>query len=270
MTGFQWLRRILCTSPPPSPPSKAPVRSDGLGDLIRLPAEIRIQIWQEVLGRHVCHMIIDPSYALTCYICSSLPDETTHPVYHRVPLGDHGRGTARCYAIQRIRCRRSHRQNEYSSVLPLLCTSRTIQSEANEVVYDRYRFTFGDLGTLQTMLSTTGFYVSRIRTVDMTMGMWKIWPRYRDDTQDSDSPSDEWVELCNLLAVEFRNLQHLRLGLYGAFGTHLHRGGLHPLLKLRGLKSFQLTLWPLVDQHIDHWATLSDSWEEFFRGHICE
>lgn len=132
MTGFQRLRRKFKARPPWS---KAPTTACGVGDLVRLPAEIRTQIWQQVLGKSLWHMTIDPdSQALRSYRCRTFhqdpnPWEVARCQY---PLTEYVR--ARCFGIHPDPDFFFRPQKMPLRALELLCTSRAIYEEAIEVL----------------------------------------------------------------------------------------------------------------------------------------
>ena len=254
-----------------SPWSKAHATDEasGLGRLKHLPAEIRTQIWQEILGHGLFHMTHDPeSGVLRSYLCRTYNQVTTpwELAQCQYPLGPYG--VARCFGRHPDPNFRYRIQNVPFHTLPLLRASRTICAEATEALYNSNVFGFDSLATLQSMLSKMKAHVRLIRSISIDFHVWKIWPQ--QSTQIFNVAFDDWTQMWALLVRHFTSLKHLRLTLHTRSSfSNLHTSDLGPLLKLRNMKSFHLTVWRYY-----HWGKVEDTsaaleFESTIRDNIC-
>lgn len=256
--------------------------------LERLPLEIRLQIWEEVLGGHLFHMTADPPHrGPFCMI-----DETCdgRPGWRR-QTRDLGRylcrefspdmvstgkaSYARCQGSQGEPCFFSGPEVIAFNPLSLLLTCRQIHEEAVEMLYSTNTFNFDYEEVLSRFLSLDSRrHVKHIRSVHVSTAMWRIscgelTPIY---TAASVAPVREpWIRLWPLL-LEFENLMHVRLDIYGTSYKGLQGEDLEPIRQLRGLKTFDLAIWRDVSwpDSSKQDLSLSVPIQESIRSSVCK
>ncbi|KAL8860173.1 MAG: hypothetical protein Q9178_003437 [Gyalolechia marmorata] len=266
MTRFERLRCRLMSR---KRRSKEPTTQSHNGPLARLPIEIRLQIWREVIGGNLCHMMIDSkSHALKCFLCRDFSKKQWN--VRKRSLNYRELGTARCRGgVRNEPCYVSYPQKMSFHASSLLLTSRAVHSEALQVLYESNVFDINDLQIVQAMVRRMGSHVSTIKTVRIDLNVWQI--RLKDVKSRYNSAYDNWVRKWELLAGEFSNLQHLRLDIWGcAPWRDFHKEDLEPLLKLRGLKTFYLAIWHHRGDANDQDLEISAPIERYFQNNICE
>lgn len=239
--------------------------------LSRLPLEIRLQIWGEVVGVNLFHMSITqlcPQKSnLRCSVCwafyrSAAPTQDGTP-----PVGD---VHARCQGSQQEPCFFSGPENTPFSRLSLLLSCRQIYEESVHLLYATNTFNIDNLETLQSVIQVMGPRIGSIRVVHVNTAMWKI--HCYEINRISDEAFEEWSKFWHLLATRFPGLQHVRLDIYGTSRAGLQPLDLKPLLELRGLKSFDLALWQdTKDRNLpEQGSMLVGPMQMIIRSHICQ
>ncbi|KAI4214794.1 MAG: hypothetical protein L6R36_009416 [Xanthoria steineri] len=235
--------------------------------LMGLPVEIRLQIWRELIGGKLCHMIITPSFALKCFPYQEfVKDEwgvTRHRAYSRDGL------VSRCQGrVANEACHVSYLQKVPFRTLSLLLTSRSIHSEAIGVLYGSNVFHINMLQTLPAVVRAMGPHVETIKTIHVDLNVRQI--PSKNPGSSSESEYNSWIKKWDLFARELSGLQHLRLDIWGCAPHRVfHRSDLEPLLKLRGLQSFRLAIWHLEGDAEAQKLPISDPMEKYFQAQIC-
>ncbi|KAL8995217.1 MAG: hypothetical protein Q9169_005005 [Polycauliona sp. 2 TL-2023] len=237
--------------------------------LERLPFEIRLQIWEEVLGGNLFHMqakppsnnlyqtIDEPSDAqrgwqrqnpnFGRYLCCNFSTDTTTDGQAAYP---------RCQGSQVEPCFFCGPEASPFNPLSLLLTCRQIHNEAVEFLYSTNTFSFDDDLILHVVSSLdSGRHFNQIRTVHVNISLWKLsggqYPGLNSN-EVGDAFRHNWARFW-LLLLQLERLRHVRLDIYGTSKLGLQTEDLDPVRQLRGLKTFDLALW--------HDATDSDAWE---------
>lgn len=267
-----WFRRYLSglssNNPIKGIPNSEPQKSTLLS---RLPLEIRLQIWEEVIGNDLLHMVARRSQphtsTLKCFPCRAFYTCTT-PHKNRIPSG--GDAYPRCQGSQQEPCFFSGPVDTPFSASSLLLTCRQTYNEAFDVLYTDNTFNVDNLETLQLMIQVMGSRISSIQAVHVSTAMWKI--HFSELTRLSDAAFEEWKKFWHLIAESMSGLQHLRLDIYGTSRAGLEKGDLEPLLQLRGLRSFDLALWQDTnDQDLPgQGSTIVGPMQSTIRNHVCE
>lgn len=233
--------------------------------LMSLPVEIRLQIWRELVGGKLFHMIITPSFDLKCFPYQEFVKDdwgvARHRPYFRDGLVSRWRGRVANEAFHV-----SYLQKVPFHTLSLLLTSRSIHSEAIGVLYGSNVFHINMLQTLPAMVRATGPRVKTIKTIHIDLNVRLI--HSKDLGSSSDSQYNRWIKNWDLFARELSGLQHLRLDIWGcAPHRDFHRNDLEPLLKLRGLQSFRLAIWHLEGDAQE--LSIEGPMEKYFQAQIC-
>ncbi|KAL8658760.1 MAG: hypothetical protein Q9226_000785 [Calogaya cf. arnoldii] len=229
--------------------------------LERLPLEIRLQIWEEVLGGNLFHMTADPpqqipllEYFESCDGRDGWRRQTQH--FGRYICRKFSTDIASTEKASYPRCQGSQAEPCFfmgPEVAPfrfkpmsLLLTCRQIYNEAVGLLYSTNTFNFDYEGVLSHFLSLYARrHVKHIRNVHVNSSMWRIVEPEIDPHYSAAALSargEHWPELWPLL-LEFENLQHVRLDIYGTSKCRLQAEDLEPVRQLRGLKTFDLAIW---------------------------
>ncbi|KAL9583136.1 MAG: hypothetical protein Q9212_002885 [Teloschistes hypoglaucus] len=235
--------------------------------LERLPAEVRLQIWEEVLGGNLFHLTCSKyPVTLECYLCRNFSKDkftksgATYQMYNR------------CQGSQKEPCFFSRPERASYRPLSLLLTCRQIYSEGVDLLYSENTFNM-DLGdTVNAFDNVTGTRSHKVQTVHVNMAMWKI--RYQDISRgiESKHASSAWESYWSDLGDVFKGLQHLRLDIFGTSPTELSQNDLQPLLVLPMLKSFDLVVWRDSNQpdSIGQDLALSAPLQTYIRENLCK
>ncbi|CAO1602420.1 hypothetical protein XANCAGTX0491_006031 [Xanthoria calcicola] len=234
----------------PQPVSTSPL-------LQGLPLEIRLQVWEEVLGGNLFHVTAEtPRSTQMCdideaqpspwrrqtpslgrYLCRNFSMDTTSDGKASYP---------RCLGSQAEPCFFSGPEVTAFNPLSLLLACRQIHDEAVVLLYSANTFNFDHELTLSQFMSLdTRRHFSHIRTVHVSTAMWRIsrWEFAPIYTAASVAPIREpWIRLWPLL-MEFEKLMHIRLDVCGTSKHGLQMEDLEPILQLRGLHTFDLAIW---------------------------
>ncbi|KAL8834510.1 MAG: hypothetical protein Q9176_007453 [Flavoplaca citrina] len=256
--------------------------------LQRLPLEIRLQIWREVLGGNLFHMAIDPpqQYPRLClhYESCDVRDgwrrQTQYIGHYLCRDFSTDMGSASCR-----RCQGSQAEPCFFAgpeiapfrfkPLSLLLTCKQVYDEAVGLLYSANTFNFDYEGVLFQFLALDARRHShQIRTVHVNTAMWKIVTPEMDPKYNVVHPAlgrgERWTEFWALL-LKFAGLQHVRVDIYGTAQDGLRMEHLEPILQLRGLKTFDLAIWRDVsrpDGPKQDWA-LSLPLQESIRRRVC-
>ncbi|KAL8669764.1 MAG: hypothetical protein Q9168_005658 [Polycauliona sp. 1 TL-2023] len=225
--------------------------------LERLPLEIRLQIWEEVLGGNLFHMQADapkngptqmddetcegrPGWRrqtpiLGRYLCRNFSSNTT---------ADGKASNPKCQGSLGGPCFFSGPEANSFKPLSLLLTCRQIHDEAVEKLYSTNIFNFENHEyTLREFMSLSRHF-NHIRTVHVNASMWKLghgnFAGIYCTTPETNK--EKWVESWLLLS-KFEGLQHVRLDIYGTSKNGLQAEDLEPIRQLQGLKTFDLAVW---------------------------
>lgn len=266
------LRRFVDGRAPGAPaidtaPATEPQQSPLLS---RLPLEIRLQIWEEVVGNRLLHLVLDPSCphngTLKCFPCGAFYKNPA-PLENKLPNG--GDASPRCQGSQQAPCFFSGPATAPFSALSMLLSCRQIYNEAIELVYVTNTLNIDNLEILQLAIKAMGPRISSISTVHVNTAMWKI--NCYEVTRFSPMAYREWAKFWQLLAERMSGLEHLRLDIYGTSRTGFSKRDLEPLLQLRGLQSFDLALWQdTKEQHLHgQGSTVVGPMQTIIRSHIC-
>ncbi|KAI4269088.1 MAG: hypothetical protein LQ337_007484 [Flavoplaca oasis] len=216
--------------------------------LQRLPLEIRLQIWREVLGGNLFHMGIDiggdgwrrQTQYLGRYLCR---DFSTDMASASCP---------RCQGSQAEPCFFVGPEIAPFRFKPLslLLTCKQVHDEAVGFLYSANTFNFDYEGVLFQFLALDAKrHIHHIRTVHVNAAMWRIVTPEMDPDYNVAHPAlgrgERWTEFWPLL-LKFEGLQHVRLDIYGTAKDGLRMEHLEPILQLRGLKTFDLAIWRVV------------------------
>lgn len=233
--------------------------------LMGLPVEIRLQIWRELIGGKLYHMITTPSFALKCFPYHEFVKDEWGVARHRAYFRDSL--VSRCQGrVADDACHVSYLQKVPFRTLSLLLTSRSIHSEAIGVLYASNVFHINMLQTLPAMVRAMGPRVKTIKTIHIDLNVRQI--PSKNPGSSSESESNSWIKKWDLFARELSGLQHLRLDIWGcAPHRDFHRNHLEPLLKLRGLRSFRLAIWHLEGDAQE--LSISGPMEKYFQAQIC-
>ncbi|KAI4246093.1 MAG: hypothetical protein LQ352_006452 [Teloschistes flavicans] len=206
--------------------------------LERLPVEIRLQIWEEVLGGNLFHLNGSKHpIILECYLCRNFAKDTstnndpTHRMY------------SRCQGSQKEPCFFSRPERASYRPLSVLLTCRQIYSEAVDVLYGANTFNIDTGDTVNAFVNVTGTRSLKVQTVHVNMAMWRIHYQEIPRTIESRHAFHAWRLSWSDLGDAFKGLQHLRLDIFGTSSTELSQSDLQPLLVLPMLKSFDLVVW---------------------------
>lgn len=246
------------TTGPAAPPQEALL-------LLRLPPEIRQKIWREVLGDSLLHLTLlqncSEGNLLRCFTCRAFHKTTT-------PMGEDT--YFRCQGSQKEPCFFSGPAQTAFGALSLLLTSRQIYLEAVELLYATTTFSIDALETLQVFIKWIGQRVQSIQTVHVNMAMWKI--RCRDINRISSEAFAEWTQIWDLLAQYFTGLLHVHLDIYGTSCEGLQQIDMDPLLRLSGLKSFNLAVWRDTNEQgsAGQDLALSRPLQDYLRDNVCK
>ncbi|KAL9008709.1 MAG: hypothetical protein Q9173_006189 [Seirophora scorigena] len=238
--------------------------------LSRLPPEIRLQIWHEVVGGNLFHITITHSRphqtALRCYLCRAFSRDLTPPK-NRTPSSEDG--YPRCQGSQQEPCFFLGPDEPFSA-LSLLLSCRQIYNEAVHMLYMANAFNIDNLGILQLVIKTIGPRIGSISNIHVSTAMWRI--HRQDITRLSDEAFSEWKEYWQLLAERASGLKHLRLDIYGTSHAGLGKRDLEPLLQFRGLEVFDLALWQDTKHRVlpGQGAELVGPMQTLIRSHVCE
>ncbi|KAL8709784.1 MAG: hypothetical protein Q9220_005570 [cf. Caloplaca sp. 1 TL-2023] len=212
--------------------------------LFRLPVEIRLQVWKEIVGGNLFHMPPrSQNDSLRCYVCKDFRSDMTSNQAARYP---------RCQGTQQEPCFFSRPGKIPIRAMSLLLTCRQIYAEAADVLYSTNVFNIDEPFTLETMTRVVGSKTASIRIVHVNYAMWRI--RANEHREALKPACGDWIRFWRLLAEGFQGLQYLRLDIYGTSNLGiLDQEDLEPLLKLQGLQRFDLAVWR------DHSGTRSTS-----------
>ncbi|KAL8850944.1 MAG: hypothetical protein Q9221_004144 [Calogaya cf. arnoldii] len=237
--------------------------ADAISPLLeRLPFEIRLQIWEEVLGGNLFHMTIDPPesdphlcmYFETCDGRDGWRRQTPH--LGRYLCCDFSEGMGSTGKASYPRCQGSQAEPCFFASdepapfrfkpLSLLMTCRQIYDEAVGLLYSTNTFNFDYEEVLSHFLSSDARrHVKHIRRVHVNSSMWRIVEPEIDPHYSAAALSargEHWPKLWPLL-LELENLQHVRLDIYGTSKCRLQVEDLDPVRQLRGLMTFDLAIW---------------------------
>ncbi|KAL8839759.1 MAG: hypothetical protein Q9170_001630 [Blastenia crenularia] len=237
--------------------------SQGATILYKLPPEIRLKIWREVVGDSLLHLTLVHSSPRRCLLrsfsCRAF-DKTTNTEGKDTP--------PRCQGSQKKPCFFSGPTENPFSAVSFLLTSRQIYTEAVDLLYSTNAINVDALEPLQIFITWIGQRVQSIQTVHVNIALWRI--RHRDISKVSEVAFAEWKQFWELLVGNFTDLQHVRLDIYGTSHAGLQHADLQPLLGLRGLKSFNLAVWRDTDEEgsAGQDLALSQSLEAYVRGHV--
>ncbi|KAL9598170.1 MAG: hypothetical protein Q9219_004667 [cf. Caloplaca sp. 3 TL-2023] len=263
-------RKFLCG--PSSSNERAPVTGPSASQqevalLARLPLEIRLKIWREVVGDSLLHLTLVQSIirtaTLRCFPCRAFHTDTNAPT----PTGQ--TPYPRCQGSQKEPCFFSG-PAEHFGALSLLLSSRQIYTEAVDLLYSTNIINIDSLEPLQMFIKWVGQRVTSIRTVHVNIAMWRI--RCREVSRIDECAFAEWAQFWQLLGEWFTGLQFVRLDIYGTSHAGLNQADLQPLLGLEDLKTFDLSVWrdtnggDLAGQD----TALSRPLEAFVRASVCE
>ncbi|KAL8853009.1 MAG: hypothetical protein Q9221_002157 [Calogaya cf. arnoldii] len=265
MRTFKRLRRKITNREQYDDRRDAPQRRKN--GLMRLPVEIRLQIWRELIGGKLCHMAVTGTYGLECYPCQEFTKDESGVAklapYSRDGLTMRYKGEFTDEA-EHI----SYLQKVPFYTLSILLTSRAIHSEALGVLYGSNTFHIDVLQTLPAMVRVMGPRMKMIKTIHIDLNVWHI--RLKDNDSTYDEVYESWIKKWDLFAKEFSGLQHLRLDIWGvAPNRDFHRNDLEALLKLSGLKTFRLAIWHHRGDAEDQELPISGPIERFFQDRIC-
>ncbi|KAI4104936.1 MAG: hypothetical protein L6R37_002979 [Teloschistes peruensis] len=206
--------------------------------LERLPVEVRLQIWEEVLGGNLFHLTCSKyPVMLECYLCRNFSKDTsttsdaTHQMY------------SRCQGSQKEPCFFSRPERASYRPLSLLLTCRKIYSEAVDMLYSGNTFSLDSGDTVNAFVNVTGTRSHKVQTVHVNMAMWKIHYQEIPRGIESKHAFSAWGSCWSDLGDVFKGLQHLRLDIFGTSPIELSQSDLQPLLVLPTLKSFKLVVW---------------------------
>ncbi|KAL8671051.1 MAG: hypothetical protein Q9168_004444 [Polycauliona sp. 1 TL-2023] len=234
-------------------------------DLMSLPVEIRLQIWEELIGGKLCHMVVTSTYTLKCYPCREFSKDTWGTTeFRRNGLMRKCPGGARDGEA----CHVSYLKRVPFHTLSLFLTSHSIHSEGLGVLYGQNVFHINQLQTLQAMINGMGPRIRKIKTFHIELNAWQICLKKKDTKYDS--AYDSWIKKWELFAREFTGLQNLRLDVWGcAPNRDFWRSDLEPLLKLKGLKSFRFCLWHHKVDIEGQQLPISEPIERYYQERIC-
>ncbi|KAI4112229.1 MAG: hypothetical protein LQ345_006591 [Seirophora villosa] len=238
--------------------------------LSRLPPEIRLQIWHEVVGGNLFHITITHSRphktALRCYVCRAFYRDLVPPK-NRTPSSEDA--YPRCQGSQQEPCFFLGPDEPFGA-LSLLLSCRQIYNEAVHMLYVANTFNIDNLGILRLVVKTIGPRIRSISNIHVSTAMWRI--HCQEMTRLSDEAFSEWKEFWQLLAEKVSGLRHLRLDIYGTSHAGLGKCDLEPLLQFRGLESFDLALWQDTKHHAlpGQGAELVGPMQTLIRSHACE
>ncbi|KAL8973896.1 MAG: hypothetical protein Q9197_001853 [Variospora fuerteventurae] len=239
--------------------------------LSRLPLEIRLQIWHEVVGGNLFHMTTTHpcphKTLLKSYVCRAFYRKLTPPK-NRTPMSEDV--NPRCQGSQQEPCFFYGPPDGSFSALSLLLSCRQIYNEAVHMLYTANTFHIDNLEILQLVIEAIGPRLSTISKMHVSTAMWKI--HCHDITRLSDEAFAGWQKSWQLLAERMLGLKHLRLDIYGTSRAGLQNRDLEPLLQFRGLDSFDLALWQdTKDQALPgQGAEVVGAMQTVIRSHICE
>ena len=228
--------------------------------LQRLPLEIRLQIWREVLGGNLFHMAVDPpqQYPRLCLYYESGDGrdgwrrQTQYIGHYLCRDFSTDMGSASCR-----RCQGSQAEPCFFAgpeiapfrfkPLSLLLTCKQVYDEAVGLLYSANTFNFDYEGVLFQFLALDAKrHFNHIRTVHVNAAMWRIVTPEMDPHYNVAHPAlgrgERWTEFWPLL-LKFEGLQHVRVDIYGTAQDGLRMEHLEPILQLRGLKTFDLAIW---------------------------
>ncbi|KAL8804438.1 MAG: hypothetical protein Q9182_002543 [Xanthomendoza sp. 2 TL-2023] len=235
----------------------------------RLPLEIRLQIWREVLGGNLFHIAFDKTQnALHCYLCQ---DFSTGVHSHGEDKYPRCQGSLRepCFFYSRPICFFSHGEKYAFRAMSFLLTCRQIYTEAMDILYSTNVFNIDDSTTLLGLMAPPFSHFRHIQTMHVNVAMWKI--RCSDITEVAVTPPlySVWTEFWATLA-KFSGLRHLRLDVYGTSRAGFQKEDLEPLLQLKGLKTFDLAVWRDTDgpNYTRQDITVSIPLRDFIRSSI--
>lgn len=238
--------------------------------LSRLPLEIRLQIWREVVGSELLHMVIRWSppqkNSLKCFSCRAyyqnpIPPANVTP--NRVDV------YPRCQGSQQEPCFFAGPATTAYDASSLLLSCRQIYNEASHLLYTTNTFNIDSLEVLQAIITVFGPRLNSISAVHVSTAMWKI--HCVEVNRLSVAAFEEWKKFWHLMAERMTGLQHLRLDICGTSRAGLEKRDLEPLLQLRGLKSFDLALWQdSKDQGLPgQGSTVVGPMQTIIRSHAC-
>ncbi|KAL8690349.1 MAG: hypothetical protein Q9218_004190 [Villophora microphyllina] len=214
-----------------------PHTNTGSALLTRLPAEVRLQIWEEVLGGNLFHLTgTTGPVKLQCFLCRNFSKD--HDSCNLTITKNTRRHYHRCQGSQQEPCFFKCPEKPSYQPLSLLLTCRQIYREAVEVLYVANTFNIGDRETINAFASVTGAQSAKVQTVHVNIAMWRIhcelvW-------EQSGHAFDTWKSFWSDLGNTFKCLQHLRLDIFGSSippTRDLSQNDLQPLLVLHPLKS---------------------------------
>ncbi|KAL8752764.1 MAG: hypothetical protein Q9184_005631 [Pyrenodesmia sp. 2 TL-2023] len=238
--------------------------------LSRLPLEIRLQIWQEVIGSELLHMVstrpCPQKNTLKCFLCRAYYQNSTAPTSATPSRVD---TYPRCQGSQQEPCFFAGPASTPYDAYSLLLSCRQIHNEASGLLYTTNTFNIDNLEVLQSMINKIGPRLSNILAVHVSVAMWKI--HCVEINRLSDAAFEEWKRFWQLMAEKMTGLRHLRLDIYGTSRAGLEKTDLEPLLQFRGLKSFDLALWQDTEDHglPGYGSTVVGPMETVIRSHAC-
>ncbi|KAL8728223.1 MAG: hypothetical protein Q9166_005526 [cf. Caloplaca sp. 2 TL-2023] len=254
-------------------PIRQPKASSDSYLLKLLPFEIRQQIWAEVVGGNLFHMTADeperrggswPQDALVGrYLCCSFSTGADSDVQTSYP---------RCQGSQKEPCFFSGPEKPSFRPLGLFLTCRQIYHDAISLLYSANTFNFDNISILVPFMNAVRrSNVAKIRTVHVNVALWRIRSPETMQVSVGESVWMAWTALWRLLA-RFESLQNLRLDIYGTSRAGLRPDDLEPLLKLQGLKTFDLAVWRDTNAVNSGGQDLSLSvpLQDFIRSSICK
>ncbi|KAL8918896.1 MAG: hypothetical protein Q9208_007077 [Pyrenodesmia sp. 3 TL-2023] len=238
--------------------------------LSRLPLEIRLQIWQEIIGSELLHMVITRSCpeknSLKCFPCRAYYQNSTPPTNVTPSRVD---AYPRCQGSQQEPCFFTGPAITPYDACSLLLSCRQIHNEAVGMLYTTNTFNIDNLEILQSMIAVLGPRLTSIVAVHVSTAMWKI--HCVEVNRLSDAAFEDWKTFWQLMAEKMTGLQQLRLDIYGTSRAGLEKRDLEPLLRFRGLKSFDLALWQdTKDQGLPgQGSTVVGPMQTVIRSHAC-
>ena len=220
-------RRELSTGPNP--------RLQADSRLLRLPAEIRLQIWYEVFGGEVLHLVQLPKRLGHVRCCSTL---SATDARRSCILAYRGPGPIAQPADIKLS----------SLDLALLQSCRQIYTEAVDVIYATNLFDLDDVSTLLYLSQT--IRPQRLAAIKYLQLTWELlWAPFSiPETKDPFLfPNDDatWVTFWRLIETQMPGLLELTFvvhAMYPKMDWSLDEGWVQPLLRIRGLKEFRLEL----------------------------
>lgn len=194
--------------------------------LMRLPIELRLEIYTYVLGGNLLHIFQIPR-RLAHKCCDAMPSKR----YFR----------SCCPTTQRSNVRKPYLGPFSSANIALLQTCRQIYLEAINVLYTTNVF---DIDHLQTLV-----YLSRsippqhFATITTLHISWQV-ASYAVSFHGQVDGMNDWERFCHVVATKMPGLRHFKVSLTHTAPLSIHEEAdqdwIKPLLEIRGLRTFNL------------------------------